>query len=197
MDTPAGLFDSYSQDYDHTIKSIRTKLEVEAKDQFGEQRKATLRRVEVELDEADDIISQLEYSARLKQAKTDLNRFKKLSKDLHSQSSRTDLLGAKNRFRAGPTSDDPYGEQNDRTRLLAGTEILSDGTRRLEDSRRIALETESQGADIMRNLRQQREQMENARDTVQMYKQRFILGALVAVLIIVVILILYFKLVRH
>ncbi len=102
----------------------------------------------------------------MKQAKTDLNRFKKLSKDLHSQSSRTDLLGGKNRFRAGPTSDDPYGEQNDRTRLLAGTEILSDGNRRLEDSRRIALETESQGADIMRNLRQQREQIENARDTV-------------------------------
>lgn len=155
-----------------------------------------LRRVEIELDEADDIvcryflpavsaltlvapqISQLEievqgipvsvrspYNARLKQAKYDLNRYKKLSKDLHSQSSRADLLGSP-RFKAGATSDDPYGERSDRTRLLAGTQTLSDGNRRIADSTRIALETEEQGADILRSLRVQGEQIQNSRNTV-------------------------------
>lgn len=109
-----------------------------------------------------------QYTTRLKQAKQDLARYKKLSKDLHSQSSRTDLLGgnAARGFRNSP-SDDPYGEQGDRTRLLAGHDSLTDGSRRLADSQRIALETEQQGADILRNLGRQREQIENTRDTVR------------------------------
>lgn len=36
------------------------------------------------------------------------------------------------------------------------------------DSQRIALETEEQGADILRSLRGQREQIQNARDTVRL-----------------------------
>jgi vesicle transport through interaction with t-SNAREs 1 len=68
--TPATLFDAYDADYQHLISSIKTKLDVEIKNQQGgkclslsccllsqvEQRKATLRRVEIELDEADDIV---------------------------------------------------------------------------------------------------------------------------------------------
>ncbi|KAG7446653.1 vesicle transport v-snare protein vti1 [Guyanagaster necrorhizus] len=225
--TPTDLFESYHQDFAHLIQSVRGKLEVEVKEQQGEQRKATLRKVEIDLDEADDIISQLEveiqgiplsirsqYSAQLKQAKVELNRYKKLSKDLHSQASRTDLLGS-SRFKTTATSDDPYGEGNNRTRLLAGSEALYDGNRRIADSTRIALETETHGADILSNLRVQREQIENTRDTLhtadisidrssgtikgmirQMYKQRVVLGVLIAVLVLVVLLILYFKLIR-
>lgn len=105
------------------------------------------------------------YQGRVKVAKTDLQRYKKVSKDAHAQLARSDLLGS----RAGmgtPTSDDPYGTNSDRTRLLAGTALLEDGSRRLQDSQRIALETEEQGADILRSLRGQREQIQNARDTV-------------------------------
>lgn len=40
------------------------------------------------------------------------------------------------------------------------------GSRRLENAHRIALETEDVGADILRNLRGQREQIEHTRDTV-------------------------------
>ena len=49
---------------------------------------------------------------------------------------------------------------------MAGTATLEDSTRRLEDSQRMALETEDVGADILRNLRGQREQIEHARDTL-------------------------------
>ncbi len=51
--------------------------------------------------------------------------------------------------------------------LLAGTTVLEDGSRRLQESQRIALETEEQGADILRSLVGQREQIENARNTVR------------------------------
>lgn len=105
------------------------------------------------------------YQTRIKAAKADLQRYKKLSKDMHSQLARSDLLGS----RAGaltPTLDEPYGS-SDRTRLLAGTALLEDGSRRLQESQRIALETEEQGSDILRSLRGQREQIQNARDTVR------------------------------
>jgi len=108
----------------------------------------------------------LQYQTRLKAAQGDLDRYKKLSKDLQSQASRAELLG---RGRVGtPSSDEPYGPTSDRTRLLTGTAILEDGSRRLQDSQRIALEAEDQGAEILMNLRTQREQIENARDTVRM-----------------------------
>jgi len=111
-----------------------------------------------------------QYSPRLKAAKAELTRYKKLSKDLHNALSRTDLLGAAaNRFKGmggASASDNPYDEGSDRERLLAGTEVLGDGSRRLADSTRIALETETQGGDILRNLREQREVIENTRNTV-------------------------------
>jgi len=110
------------------------------------------------------------YNARLKNSKATLGRFKKLAKDLHSQSSRSDLLrgagGGAGRFGASsPSSDDPYGDQ--RSRLLAGTNTLDSGNRRLADSTRIALETEDVGADILRTLQAQREQIQNSRNTVR------------------------------
>ena len=105
-----------------------------------------------------------QYQNRLKTSMTDLSRYKKLSKDAYSQLSRADLFSSTGS--AMPTTDEPYGPTSDRTRLLAGTAVLEDGTRRLQESQRIALETEEQGADILRSLRGQREQIENARETV-------------------------------
>ena len=55
--SPTALFDSYEQDFKQIVQSIRGKLEGDAQDaQAGEQRKAALRRVEMELDEADEMV---------------------------------------------------------------------------------------------------------------------------------------------
>jgi vesicle transport through interaction with t-SNAREs protein 1 len=76
MDTsPTALFDSYEQDFRQFIEIIRDKLEGDAKEEQGgelyclhirhlhalsvfnaEQRSATLRQVEMELDEADEMV---------------------------------------------------------------------------------------------------------------------------------------------
>jgi len=163
-----------------------------------------------------------QYTTRLKNAQSDLARYKKLSREAHLQASRTDLFsgagsgggggfwGSKSRV----SSDEPYGD--DRTRLLAGTEALDNGNRRLQDSERIALETEEQGAGILSTLRRQREQIENSRDQLrtadtsidrasgtlkkmirQMHQQRFIIAGATVVLILVVVLILWAKLWRR
>ena len=76
--SPTSLFDSYEQDFQQVLQSIRDKLEGDGSDQRGgvcvcdhrlpssltltvlgsvtEQKKAALRRVEMELDEADEMV---------------------------------------------------------------------------------------------------------------------------------------------
>ncbi|KAJ3723097.1 vesicle transport v-snare protein vti1 [Lentinula raphanica] len=225
MDTsPTALFDSYEQDFKQFIETIREKLEGN-EDQDGEQRKASLRRVEMELDEADEMVSQMDieiqgipqsirpqYYNRLKAAKADLSRYKKTFKDLSAELARSSLLTSSTP-RPGYSSDDPYGSSSDRSRLLAGTALLEEGTKRLQDSHRLALETEEQGADILSNLRLQREQIENSRNTLEMannsiarasktltgmirrmYQQRFVTGAIIAILIFLIIIVVWSKL---
>ncbi|KAK0468331.1 vesicle transport v-SNARE protein N-terminus-domain-containing protein [Desarmillaria tabescens] len=220
--SPTSLFDSYEQDYKQLIDVLRPKLEGDDKNESAEQRKSTLRRAEMELDEADEMVSQMDieiqgipqsiraqYQTRMRDAKAELSRYKKLLKDLNAQLARNTLL-------SGPSgltsSDEPYGV-SDRTRLLAGTALLDDGTKRLQDSHRIALETEEQGTDILMNLRSQREQIENSRNVLQradssidrasktlkgmirrMYQQRVVTGAIIGVLVLLIVIIVWEKL---
>lgn len=108
----------------------------------------------------------LQYQSRLRNAKSELLRHKMLAKEARSQAARVDLLSSSQG--RSSLSDDPYASTTDRTQLLAGTALLEDGTNRLQDSYRLAQETENQGADILMNLRSQREQIEHARSTVRL-----------------------------
>lgn len=53
-----------------------------------------------------------------------------------------------------------------RQRLLNGTDRLGESSRRLEDSHRLALETESIGVNVLRTLKGQRETLLRTRDTL-------------------------------
>ncbi|PPQ77355.1 hypothetical protein CVT25_010937 [Psilocybe cyanescens] len=226
MDTsPTALFDSYEQDFLQFIETIHQKLDVsEGTDK--EQRKASLRRVEMELDEADEMVSQMEieiqgipqsvraqYQSRLRSAKAELSKHKKLLVDSRAQLARMDLLSSSTNPGGYPSSDDPYGPSSDRTRLLAGTSLLEEGTKRLQQSQQIAIETENQGADILMNLRTQREQIENSRNTLQradlaidrasgtlkkmvrrMYQQRAVTYSIIGVLVLLIVIIIWEKL---
>ncbi|KAJ8514902.1 hypothetical protein ONZ45_g7606 [Pleurotus djamor] len=230
-ESPISIFEAYEQDLLQSLRGIKAKLDAESStfqaDRGNAERcKATLRKVELELDEADDLFSQMQltlqavpksikppYSTRLNNAKAELTRCKNTSRTLHSSVTASEGLIPKG-YSRGNASDNPYG--NERQRLLAGTATLNDGSRRILDSQRIALESEEQGADILRTLRVQREQIENSRSMLnnadnsidrasgtlkkmiqQMYRQRVILSLIAVFLIAVVVLILYFKLFRH
>jgi vesicle transport through interaction with t-SNAREs protein 1 len=122
------------------------------------------------------------YTARAKSSKSDLARYKKLARDMHTQAARAELLSNVSGSPFRDSVDGEYDEggagarNGDRTRLLAGTSLLEDGSRRLADSQRVALETEQTGAEILRNLRGQREQIEHARDTVSLGAARMVVG---------------------
>jgi vesicle transport through interaction with t-SNAREs protein 1 len=108
------------------------------------------------------------YLSRLRSAKSSLATYKKSLSDTRTSLARAELFSKS----SSPdndgyyNSDDPY---SDRHRLLSGTNILEDGTKRLQESQRVALETEEQGANILRDLRGQREQIENSRGTVSLH----------------------------
>ncbi|KAF9469485.1 vesicle transport v-snare protein vti1 [Collybia nuda] len=226
--TPTALFTSHELDLTQLLQGVHQTLDA-VQDQEAEARKKALRRVEVELDGADDVISQLEleiqgiprsmvasHSTRLTRAKAELARAKKRAREVHTAGARRELVGAGvTRGQNAFSSDDPYTSEDTRTRLLTGTAILEDGSRRLTDTQRIALEAEDVGAGILRSLRGQREVIEGARGELQnadinidrasgtikkmihqMYKQRFILSAIGVFLVLLVITILYFKMVR-
>ncbi|KAL0582029.1 t-SNARE VTI1 [Marasmius crinis-equi] len=221
--SPTALFDSYEQDFKQFISTIREKLEGDH-DNDAEQSKAAVRRVEMELDEADEMVSQMDieiqgipqsirpkYQTRLREAKAELFRYKTKSKELTAQLARSSLLSSSSP-RPGYSSDDPYGT-SDRTRLLAGTALLEDGSKRLQESQRMALETEEQGAGILMNLRMQREQIENSRNTLEgantsidrasktlkgmvrrMYQDRLVTGAIITVLVLIIVIVVWGKL---
>lgn len=178
------LFDSYASDLDQLKQGIRQKLD-QVHSQNGEAKKATLRRAEMELEEADEVISQMDievqgfpqsvrsrYSVQIRGFKQEMQA---LTKEV-----RAGLSSASGKSRGGYdpayADDDADLEAADsatanRQRLLQGTASLEDGTRRLEESNRLALETEDLGADILRDLRSQREQIENSRDTLRQADQ--------------------------
>jgi vesicle transport through interaction with t-SNAREs protein 1 len=156
------LFENYEQEYRTLSLSIANKINTVLPKQIGEPRKATTRAIERELEEADEILGQMELeiqrlptstkiqlSTRLRSSKADLE---KLKRDLKRILSRTNDVDA-NQF-------------DQRQRLLAGTERLNEGTRRLEDAHRLALETEAVGISILGDLRAQREQIQHTRNTL-------------------------------
>jgi len=217
------LYDSYEADYKQLISSVGKKLDGEIQESRGEQRKAILRRIEMELEEADEILAQMEIEiqplerttkskvqVKLRGYKADLSKRKADVKSLLASVDRYDLLGDRSGPRSGATSPGLDAEgltqaQAQRARLLAGTDKLSDGQRRLEESHRVALETEDLGAGILGNLRSQREQIEHTRDTLyqadgsidrasntlkkmirRMYQQRVVTALIILVLVILI-----------
>ncbi|KAF9968731.1 hypothetical protein BGZ73_009158 [Actinomortierella ambigua] len=179
MDSPGGseLFQSYEQDFEAIKVSITERLNASAS-QTGEHKKQTLRSADREIDEANEILHQMEMEllslpqgsrtrlqARLKGYKIEIDRLKQTLKRAQTTSrsttDRDELLG-------GPSGglDLDAASMDQRTRLLNGTDRLAESSRRLQDSHKIALETEALGAGILSDLRVQREQIIHTRNTL-------------------------------
>ncbi|RUS27796.1 vesicle transport v-SNARE protein N-terminus-domain-containing protein [Jimgerdemannia flammicorona] len=180
---PAGseLFENYAQDYTTISASIKQKVEQAIPSQSGEQRKATIRAVEREAEEADEIVGQMEIEIlnlpqstrtrlqpRLRNYKSELDKLKRDLKRASTQgpsaADREELLGQSGGV--GASGDLDASTMDQRARLLTGTDRLAESSRRLQDSHRIALETESLGVNILGTLRDQREQIVTARNTL-------------------------------
>ncbi|GAA5979332.1 hypothetical protein JCM5350_006971 [Sporobolomyces pararoseus] len=182
----SSIFQEYATDLDSLVQGIIDKLEGSAVKLKGEERNAVFRRIERELEEADEIVSQMEvevqtadhhekaalqsklreYKAKVSKQRADLKSSQASADrdDLLSRPSAHTALDMTSRSPSPGASPSPAYAQH--TRLLSATDQLADGQRRLEESQRIALETEGLGTGILENLRGQRDTLTRTRDTL-------------------------------
>jgi len=149
-------------------------------------------------------------SNKAKQHRAELASLKRTVKDLENKVQRQRLLGGK--FHEDEEERNPGGRQ----RLMDTSERLQEGTRRIDETRRVALETEEIGIDVMSDLRGQRDvilrtrthmgdidsNLEASRRTLttmgrRVVTNKFILAAIAVCLFITLILELVMKLKRH
>ncbi|XXG85070.1 hypothetical protein AAC387_Pa11g0232 [Persea americana] len=216
------VFDGYERQYCQLSANLSRKCSSAAL-LDGEQKKQKMSEIKSGLDDADDLIRKMDLDARslqpsvkgrllakLREYKFDLNNlkaeFKQMTSGGSNQSARDELLES-------GMADTYMVSTDQRGRLLMSTERLNQSSDRIKESRRTMLETEELGVSILQDLHQQRQSLLHANNTLhgvddnigksrkiltamsrRMSRNKWIIGSIIAVLILAIILILYFKL---
>ncbi|KAI9345004.1 hypothetical protein BDR26DRAFT_857089 [Obelidium mucronatum] len=213
-------------------QSIRAKIDTRlpqlTSSESAQERRLVINQAARDLEEADELVAEMEFKAKTlphsdKLKATALVRTWRESirvsrKDLQkaggdtSQADRAQLLsGASSSHVVNINSSD----NNQRTRLLKGTDQLQTGTERLMNIQRIAAETEEVGVNTLSDLNRQREQIVRTRDTLsgadtwiaqstgvlrgmqwQITKGSLIQKGTIVVLVILILIAIYFKYIR-
>ncbi|XP_071915960.1 vesicle transport v-SNARE 13-like [Coffea arabica] len=189
----------------------------------GERKKQKISEIKAGVDDAESLIRNMDLEARslqpnikavllakLREYKSDLNNLKSEMKRLASsdlnQAARDELLEA-------GMADKLTVSADQRARLLTSTERVDKSSDRIRDSRKTMLETEDLGVSILQDLHQQRQSLLRADNTLhgvddnisgskkivtnisrRMSRNKWIIGAVITVLVVAIVLILYFKL---
>ncbi|KAK9925031.1 hypothetical protein M0R45_033372 [Rubus argutus] len=216
------VFEGYERQYSELSANL-TKKCTTAGGLHGEQKKQKLSEIKAGIDEAESLIRKMDLEARslqpnvkavllakLREYKSDLNNLKSEVKRLVSgnlnASARDELLES-------GMADTLTASADQRSRLMMTTERLDKTSDRVKDSRRTMLETEELGVSILQDLHSQRQSLLHAHNTIhgvddniskskkvltsmsrRMSRNKWIIGAVIAVLVIAIALILYFKL---
>ncbi|KAI8917103.1 hypothetical protein PhCBS80983_g00112 [Powellomyces hirtus] len=174
MSEGSEILDTYQKEYDTLHETLLRQMEAVGA-ATGEQKKLLCHQTEAGLEEMDEIISQMEVelaslsaatrmrlAPRVRASKEDIKKMRRDYQKATTGSERDQLLGGRGQH----VVDFEVSSQDQRSRLLNGTERLQEGSRRLEDARRLALETEVIGISTLDDLNRQREQIYRTRDTL-------------------------------
>ncbi|KAK2748861.1 hypothetical protein FQN55_004003 [Onygenales sp. PD_40] len=172
LDSDAGseLFSGYEAELKLVQADLNQKLDQIA-ESTGEERKSAIRQAERALEEANELLDQMriekenipsasrsKVNARFRNFLSDIDEVKRRLKSLSDD--RRALFG--DRYTDEPNGIyDQHLEQ--RQQLLSGTERLDRSSARLQESQRIALETEDIGRNTLADLHLQRETIEHTR----------------------------------
>ncbi|KAK3161051.1 hypothetical protein QOZ80_1BG0071020 [Eleusine coracana subsp. coracana] len=218
------VFESYERQYCEASASLARKCTAAASLQ-GEKLKQKAAEIKSGIDGAESLIRKMDLEARnlqpsiragllakLREYKSDLNNLKGTLKRISSgnaqQGAREELLESGMADTLGVSADQ-------RSRLLRATERQNQTTDRLRDSHRTMLETEDLGVSILHDLHQQRQSLLHAHDTLhtvddnlgksrriigamvrRMDRNKWIIGIIIALLVLAILVILYFKFVH-
>ncbi|KAI5558900.1 hypothetical protein BDE02_17G073300 [Populus trichocarpa] len=216
------IFEGYERQYCELSANLSRKCTA-ALALDREQKKQKISEIRAGLEDAESLIRKMDMEARnlqpnvkavllakLREYKSDLNNLKTEVKRIGSgnlnAAARDELLEA-------GMANSLTASADQRSRLMMTTERLNQSGDRIKDSRRTMLETEELGVSILQDLHQQRQSLLHAHDTLhgvdgnigkskrvltamsrRINKNKWIIGAVIAVLVVVISLILYFKL---
>ncbi|KAL0310207.1 UNVERIFIED_CONTAM: Vesicle transport v-SNARE 11 [Sesamum calycinum] len=218
----SAVFEGYEKQYCELSANLSKKCS-SASLLDGEQKKQKISEIKSGLDTAEALIRKMDLEARglqpnikavllakLREYKSDLNNLKSEVKRIASanldQAARDDLLEA-------GMADTLAVSANQRDRLLMSNERLNNSSNRIMESRKVMLETEELGVSLLHDLHQQRQSLLHANNTMhgvddnigrskkiinnisrRMDRNKWIIGAIITVLVIAIAVILYFKL---
>ncbi|CAK9682772.1 Vesicle transport v-SNARE protein N-terminus family protein [Candida parapsilosis] len=216
-------FNTYENDFQLALQEAKTKIS-QVESVQGEQRQTYLKAIEAATDEALELLDQMSievqnlpttqrssYNTKIRQYRTQIDDAKSKYKKLADVQDRHELFGSRYR---DDGDDNPLNGVSDsqRKQLLNNQSSLERSSQRLQDSQRIALETESIGGNILNDLRSQREQIGGARNTLmqadtyvdrsistlksmgrRLTANKFISYGIIAVLILLIFLVLFSK----
>ncbi|GAA6020061.1 hypothetical protein JCM8202_004975 [Rhodotorula sphaerocarpa] len=183
----ADAFAGYQREYLALRASIQPKLDQEIPRLRAEERKAALRRANMELDEVDEIIDQLELEAKgkgklmtqVRAYRQEAKRWKATVSTLATASDRDLLLSSRpdhSSYALGDASDEDDDDDGtstlshsaaQRARLLQSTQTLNTSTGRLDNAHRLALENEQVGQGVLSSLVGQRMQLQNTNEHLE------------------------------
>ncbi|KEH21631.1 putative GOSR2/Membrin/Bos1 [Medicago truncatula] len=216
------VFEGYERQYCE-LSSKLSKLCTAAAALNGEQKKQNISDIKAGIDEAEALIRKMDLEARslqpnikgvllakLREYKSDLNNNKSELKKLVSGNMNP---SARDMLLESGMADAMTVSADQRDRLMFSTERLNKSSDRIKDSRRTMLETEELGVSILQDLHSQRQSLLHAHDTLhgvddnvskskkilsnmskRMNRNKCIISTIVAVLVLVIMLTLYFKL---
>ncbi|XP_027097688.2 vesicle transport v-SNARE 12 [Coffea arabica] len=216
------VFEGYERQYCELSANLSRKCNSAALAD-GEQKNQQVSDIKAGLDDADVLIRKMDLEARslqpslkatllakLREYKSDLNKLKREVKKLTSANS---VQAAHEELLEAGLADSHMASANQRERVMMTTERLNQSSDRIRESRRAALETEDLGVSILGDLHQQRETLlhSNAKlhgvdDAIDKSKKvltsmsrritrnKWILGSIIAALVLAILVILYFKL---
>ncbi|GAA5961817.1 hypothetical protein JCM3765_004082 [Sporobolomyces pararoseus] len=178
-------FDSYHNEYITIQNSVNAKLDQELPKLRGEERKSGVRRAYRDLDEADEIIEQMQLTAKsnpkqsiiVRSAKSQLKSWRSKLQHLESISDRDLLLSTRpthSAYDLGGSDDEDDGatslgstSQQQRQRLLNSTQTLNTSSNRLDNAHRLAAENEEIGQGVLNSLVGQRIQLQGANESLE------------------------------
>eukprot|EP00128_Syssomonas_multiformis_P011316 Colp12_sorted_trinity150504_noHs@30374 len=166
------VFENSEFEFQNLVVKIQKKITSQIPNYSGEQKKQAIKNAQRELEEADDILAQMDmelknqpaqFRAKLQaRLRNYQNQYANLQRDLKAVASggtpRDDLISSS----SASQYSNVEGEQ--RQRLLVNTERLNQSNARLENAQRVALESEQIGADILAELGEQRETIQRTQD---------------------------------
>ncbi|GLU11043.1 hypothetical protein SLE2022_278150 [Rubroshorea leprosula] len=216
------VFEGYERQYCELSANLSRKCTA-AGALDGEQKKQKLSEIKAGLDDAESLIRKMDLEARslqpnakavllakLREYKSDLNNLKSEVKRIASGNL---IPSARDQLLESGMADTLTASADQRSRLMMSTERLNQSSDRIKDSRRTMLETEELGVSILQDLHSQRQSLLHAHGTLhgvddnvgkskkvltamsrRMNRNKWIIGIVVAVLVLAIILVLYFKL---